>query len=375
MTANGLRVLHVGKFYHPAPGGMERVLKLLCDRERHSVDTRVLVTSTGGRTTREVVDGVPVTRVGTLVRVGSVALGPALPIELARAHADVTVIHEPNPVALVADMVTRRRGPLVVYFHSEVVRARWKYAAFYRPFLARVLDRASRILVASPAMRDTAAQLEGFRHKCDVVPYGIELDDFQATDARTSRAAAWREGDARPLLLFVGRLVPYKGVDVLIRAMATLSARLVIVGDGPERQVLEALARECGVADRVRFAGAVPDQDVVALYHACDVFVLPSVTRAEAFGMVQLEAMACGKPVVSTDLPSGVPWVNQHGVSGLVVPPGDADALARTLAELLGDDALRTALGQGARRRVEQEFTADRMAARTVEIYRSVASQ
>ena len=124
--------------------------------------------------------------------------------------------------------------------------------------------------------------------------------------------------------------------------------------------------------DRIRFQGAVPDDELVALYHACDLFVLPSVTRAEAFGMVQLEAMACGKPVVSTDLPSGVPWVNRHGESGLVVPPGDADALRDAMAALVTDAALRHRLGTGALQRARTEFTAVRMAERTVALYEEI---
>ena len=373
---NRLRVLHVGKYYPPVPGGMERVLQLLCEAERRQVDVRVLVANLGRTTVREEYRGVPVTRVATLARVGSVALSPALAVELARTRADVTVVHEPNPVALVADMVTRRRGPLVVYFHSEVVRAQWKYRAFYRPFLKRVLDRAAAILVASPAMRDSATQLEGYRDKCVVVPYGIDLHGFEASADVIARAGEWRTTlGPSPLFLFVGRLVPYKGVDVLIRAMAGLEARLAIVGDGPLRPSLEARAAEAVVAGRVRFLGALTDEQVVALYHACDAFVLPSVTRAEAFGMVQLEAMACGKPVVCTDLPSGVPWVNKHGESGLVVPPGDAGALRSAMSQLAADDTVRAALGAGARQRVEREFTADRMAARTLAVYQDVASR
>ena len=370
-----LRVLHVGKYYPPVPGGMERVLQLLCESERQLVDSRVLVVNTAARTVREVCRGVPVTRAATLARVGSVGLSPALALELAGTPADVTVIHEPNPVALVADLVTRRRGPLVVYFHSEVVRAQWKYQLLYRPFLRRVLDRAARILVASPAMRETASQLEGYRHKCVVVPYGIDLESLAATPAIAAGATQWRQRLAPlPLLLFVGRLVPYKGVDVLIRAMQGLDARLAVVGDGPLRDTLGRLAADQGVADRVRFLGALPDDQVLSLYHACDVFVLPSVTRAEAFGMVQLEAMACGKPVVSTSLESGVPWVNQHGESGLVVPPGNVEALRASLQLLIADDHRRTGLGEGARRRVEREFTARRMAARTLEIYREITA-
>jgi rhamnosyl/mannosyltransferase len=371
-----LRVLHVGKYYPPVPGGMERVLQLLCERERARVDCSVLVAGTERVTRRESARGVPVTRAGSLARVGSVGLSPALPRILRATPSDVTVIHEPNPMALVADAITFRRGALLVYFHSEVVRPQWMYRVLYRPFLERVLDRADRIVVASPAMRDTAGQLEGYRHKTVVIPYGIEPASLAAPAAVAARARDIRgASSSSPLLLFVGRLVPYKGVEVLIRALRDTPARLAVVGDGPLRRSLERLAADVGVADRVTFAGAVPDEELLAHYHACDALVLPSITRAEAFGMVQLEAMACSRPVVSTDLPSGVPWVNRHGESGLVVPPGDVPALAAALRLLAGDAALRERLGAGARRRVEAEFTASRMAERTVGLYEEVLAE
>jgi glycosyltransferase involved in cell wall biosynthesis len=354
---------------------MERVLQLLCESERRAVDSRVLVASTDRVTSREVRNGVPVTRAASLARVGSVGLSVSLPLELRRMQADVTVLHEPNPMALLADFVTGRRGPLVVYFHSEVVRPRWKYRLLYRPLLARVLDRASRIIVASPSMAATARQLAAHRDKCVVIPYGIDAAPLARTPAVQARAAAIRGEADLPLVLFVGRLVPYKGVDVLIRAMSGTPARLVVAGDGPLGLVLRRLASDTGVADRVSFRGTVTDEELVALYHACDLFVLPSVTRAEAFGMVQLEAMACGKPVVSTDLPSGVPWVNRHGESGLVVPPGDSEALRQTMTMLVDDDALRDRLGAGALRRAETEFTAARMADRTVALYEEVVEE
>jgi rhamnosyl/mannosyltransferase len=370
-----MKVLHVGKYYPPVPGGMERVLQLLCENERTSVDSRVLVASTTRTTAYEVVRGVPVTRAGSLAMVGSVGLSVALPLELRREPADVTVIHEPNPVALVADFVTARRGPLLVYFHSEVVRAHWKYKLLYRPFLRRVLDRASRIIVASPPMAETAEQLADYREKCVVVPYGIDTAPFEMTAEMRARVGAARTDAGQHVLLFVGRLVPYKGVDVLLRAMVGIPARLVIIGDGPLRGELGQLASDLGVADRVRFAGTLSDPEVVAHYHACDMLVLPSVTRAEAFGMVQIEAMACGKPVISTDLRSGVPWVNRHDESGLVVPPGDVDRLRDAIGALLGNEPLRARLGEGARQRVSRDFTAQRMAERTVALYREVLGE
>src|SRR5262249_26291664 len=158
------------------------------------------------------------------------------------------------------------------------------------------------------------------RSKCVVIPFGIDLDRLKATPQATARVAEIVAAHPGPRLLFIGRLVPYKGVDVLVDAMASVpNATTLILGDGPLRGDLETRAAASGVSGRVRFLGALPDSEVVAHLHACDTFVLPSVTRQETFGVAQLEAMACGRPVVSTNLETGVPWVNQDGVTGLVV--------------------------------------------------------
>ena len=369
-----LRVLHVGKYYPPAPGGMEKVVQLLCESERAfaALDSRVLVANTAPTTVDDTVNGVVITRVAAYGAIGSVGLCPTFPIAMARATRDVTVLHEPNPVALVSDWLGRQRGPLVVWFHSEVLRPQWKYRLMYRPFLRRVLDRARAIVVSSPALRQHALELQPFQSKCVVIPFGIDRDRLELTPDMAARVASLRRNGARRRLLFVGRLVPYKGVDVLLTAMANVDATLSIVGDGPLRQALEAQAACLG--DRVRFLGSLPDADVVAHMHACDVFVLPSVTHAETFGMVQLEAMSCGKPVVSTNVKSGVPWVNRDGETGLIVEPGDAEGLAAALARLLGDDALAARLGRAGRARVEREFTLAGMAQSTAALYRTVSA-
>jgi rhamnosyl/mannosyltransferase len=316
-----------------------------------------------------------VTRVARLAAIGSVGICPTFPIAWRRLEADVAVLHEPNPLALVADFVTWQRGPLVVWYHSEVVRPAWKYRLMYEPFLTRVLDRAVRVVVSSPALAEHAAALQPYRDKCRVVPFGIDLARLTATPGIAARAAEIRALHPEPIALFVGRLVPYKGVSVLLDAVQDLELTTVIVGRGPLEGALRDQAQCHDGPGRVVFAGDVDDQELLALYHACDVFVLPSVTKAEAFGMVQLEAMACGKPVISTDLPSGVPWVNRHGVSGLVVPPDDAGALREAIRSLITDERCRLTLGSGARRRVDEEFTAVRMAKRTLALYREVLAR
>lgn len=368
-----LRVLHVGKFYPPSRGGMEKVLQVLAEAERPRVDNHVLVANESPVTVHETSNGVPVTRVSAWKRVGAVAICPTFPYWMRRLPSDVMVIHEPNPVALLAHALVRPRVPLIFWVHAEVVRPAWKYKLFYRPFLRRVLRLAARIVVASPQVAEQASELQPYRDKCVVIPYALDPDQHALTPARAARAASIHAERAEPLVLFVGRLVPYKGVDVLIRALAQVHARVVIVGDGPLRADLETLTREAGVADRVQFAGNATSDELAALYNACDLFVLPSVTRAEAFGMVQIEAMSCRKPVICTDLPSGVPWVNQHGLTGLVVPPADVDALAGAMRTLLDDPATRARMGDAGRARVEQQFSIARLVDQTTNLYDAVA--
>jgi rhamnosyl/mannosyltransferase len=164
-----------------------------------------------------------------------------------------------------------------------------------------------------------------------------------------------------PRVLFVGRFVYYKGVDVLVDAMADCPGTLLLVGEGPLEPQLRQQVRDRGLQDRVQFIGRVSDDELPAYYQAADLFVLPSIARTEAFGVVQVEAMAAGVPVVSTRLPTGVPWVNQHGISGLVVPPGDRRALADAIGRVLTDDSLRSSLGANAAARAEALFASSRM--------------
>ena len=177
-----LRILHLGKFYPPVRGGMETVLQTLCRGELRAVQTRALVMNRSRKTSHDVVDGVPVTRVASLLTVGAVAVAPTLPLWLARAEADLLVLHEPNPMALLAYFVARPRAPLIIWYHSEVVRPGWRYRLFYRPFLEFALRRAARVVVASPPMKDAPA-LAAYRAKCVVIPYGLDADRYRPTAA------------------------------------------------------------------------------------------------------------------------------------------------------------------------------------------------
>ncbi|HXG55007.1 MAG TPA: glycosyltransferase [Vicinamibacterales bacterium] len=368
------RVLHVGKFYPPVHGGMEQVLRSLCQATRGRLDSRVLVFNDAPRTVREVVDGIPVTRLASFAPARSTPIATSMSGELRHTDADVIILHEPNPWALVSCALARPQQPLAVWFHSEVIRPALQFALFYHPLVRLVYPRARRILVSSPALAGHAKVLAPYRDRVTVIPFGIDASRWQATPPIAARARDITAGvEGRPLILFAGRLVEYKGVDVLLRALAGLDAHGVIAGDGPLRGHLTELAHTMGLSSRVRFTGEIPHDELVALYHAADVFVLPSVTRAEAFGYVQLEAMAAGTPIVSTRLESGVPWVNQDGITGLTVTPGNAAELRDALHALLSDRPRRERMADAARQRVTHEFSLERMGDRLVSVVDELA--
>jgi len=203
-----------------------------------------------------------------------------------------------------------------------------------------------------------------------VIPYGIPLEQFRICDtAAVERVKAQYGGR---LIITTGRLIYYKGFEYLIQAMRNVDGHLLIAGDGSLRGELEAQTRALHLQDKITFLGEIHNDDIAPYYHAADVFALASIARSEAFGIVQLEAMACGKPVVNTNLDSGVPWVSQDGVTGITVPPRDPFALAAAITKLLDDDSLRAEYGQAARLRVEKEFTQDLMIARLLETYGEV---
>ena len=369
-----MKVLHLGKFYPPAKGGMETILALICERTAQHVKNRVLVANTSSSTVEERHGSIEVTRVAALARIGAVAVCPRMPFDLAREEADIIVLHEPNPMALVAYFLARPRGRLIVWYHSDVIRPSWRYRLFYRPFLRFALSRAVRVVVSSPALGASAPELQDFQAKCKVIPFGIEARSPDALGAIVQRAGEIRRDAGQSIVLFVGRLVAYKGVGVLLEALKGLNAVALIVGEGPLRARLEEQARELDVSAHVRFLGSVDDDELAALYRACHVFVLPSVTRQEAFGVVQLEAMAAGRPVVSTDLGTGVGWVNRDGETGYVVPPRDPRALREALARLLADANLQKSMGDAAAKRIRAEFTLERMIDDTLSLYREVVA-
>ena len=371
-----LHITMVNKYYAPHVGGVEAVVRQLSEGlvEHAGAHVHGLVSNEGRQRVDQTVCGVEVTRLSRQLSISSSPVAGALPYELGRLSTagrmpDILNLHSPYPWGELSFLIAQPDVPSVVLYHSDIVRQRRLLVA-YRPFLERFLDAVDLIMVSSPNMVVHSPFLAPRADKCRVIPFGLPEGCFTPPPGVFELARQLREArGGRCIVLFVGRLVYYKGVDVLVRAMTEVDADLVLVGNGPLEDELRTLARDIGVAGRVAFLPPVGYDELSAWYRAADVLCLPSVARSEAFGLVQIEAHAAGTPVVSTDLPTGVPYANLHGVTGLVVPPRDAEALAVALRRLLRDDALRVRLGGQARARALSEFTIPRMVEQTLQVY------
>ncbi len=363
-------ILHIYKdYYPPVIGGIEKHIHQVATGTSDEYDVRVLVANTRPRTEICDVDGIEVIKAASVGRLASAPLSPTFPHLLKRYAADILHFHCPNPTGNLSYLVVHPQGKVVVTYHSDVVRQS-RAMFIYGRFLRKFLDRADAVLPTSPNYVNSSPYLARVRKKCTVVPLGIETERFKPTPAIRARAAELRQIAAgHPIILFVGRLRYYKGIWFLVQAMPRLKAHLIIVGAGPEEAAIRKQARTFKVAERVTLTGAVSDEDLVAYYYAADIFCLPSHLRSEAYGLVQLEAMACGLPVVSCNIDTGVPFVNQADKTGLIVPPASPAKLAAALNTLLNNEDLRKRLGEQAKARVFSEFDVSLMIKRIKEIY------
>jgi len=372
----------VNKYYYPPHlGGVETVVRYLSEGlvEHAGANVTALVSNESKARAEETIAGVDVVRLPRHFALSSAPIALGMAGELSRqmrsaTPPDVVNLHFPYPWGELSWLQAHPDVPTVLSYHSDIVRQKRMLAA-YKPFLDRVLDRVDLITTSSPNLRDNSPFLSTRAEKVRIVDYGLHVEEIASPPAAViARAEQIRARHAgRRIVLFVGRLVYYKGADVLVRAMAGVDADLVILGTGPLESELREIAVANGVAPRMTFLPPQDDAELWAYYRAADVFCLPSVANSEAFGLVQIEAHAAGTPAVSTNLPTSVPYANLDGVTGLTVAVGDVAALSSALNRLLADDALRERLGAQARERALTQFTVPRMVESMRAVYAEAA--
>src|ERR1700682_3908522 len=336
-----------------------------------NISHSILCARRRGAARQYTIDGVPVEAVASLGTLFSTPLAPGyIPAFVRRAgSADVVIHHAPLPLNDAAILLGLPDDvALIVYWHAEIV-GYTLLKCLVAPLIRRTLARADRIVVSGQPMIDKSEFLRPHTEKCVVVPFGMDLDYWSALDA-SERAGADDLRRQQPRhIVALGRLVGYKGYDVLVRAMQTIDGHATIVGEGPLLAELQQLATELAVSDRIRFAGRLTRSEIKQLFCSAQVFAFPSVTEAEAFGIVQIEAMAAGLPIVNTHLPTTVPLVARHDLEALTVAPNDAQALSRALSRVLDEPALAERLGAAGRERAMSEFDQAVFRARMTAIY------
>jgi glycosyltransferase involved in cell wall biosynthesis/ABC-type polysaccharide/polyol phosphate export permease len=367
-----LSVLHIFNDCYPDLfGGALSVIRDICAGLKDAFAACVLVCSRSSGQRRIVVNGVTVERVRSFGDVWSLPAAPTYPLRLWRQvpDHDLLALHAPFPLAdLMFALGLGRDRALVVHYHADIVShagLRW----FVEPLMRRTLRRADAIVVSDAILLHSSPLLQEFAGKCHVVPFGVDVSKYDWPEQRADDDDA--ERDRRRLVLACGQLLPHKGFDVLVRAAAVgRRFEVWIVGEGPERARLERMIRRLGVEDRVRLLGSAPYSKLAEFMCIADLFVLPSVTNAETFGIAQLEAMAAGRPIINTSLDTAVPRVARHGIEAITVAPGNHAQLAEAIETLLRDPERRRRMGHAAWLRAATQYSADAFRKRIETVYR-----
>lgn len=355
-----MHIVHIYKDYYPVLGGIENHIRDLSEgliTKGHRVT--VLVTNTSSQTEIEYPrPGLTVIKAARTLHLASTPLSIAMLLWSWQLHPDLVHLHFPYPPGDVIYHILPQHVPLIITYHSDIVRQR-NLLRIYRPLLHWTLSRATRIIATSPNYVTSSPFLRRYSAKCTIIPLGIDTTRFAKADEQ--QVKAWQSHQERPVVLFVGRLRYYKGLHILLDAMPHIDADLLIAGSGPEQERLVQQTKALGITSRVRFLGDIADDELPALYHAADVFVLPAHLRSEALGIAQIEALASGVPCVSTELGTGTSYVNRHNETGFVVPPADPLALAQAINKLLSNADLRHRFGAVGRQRTHTLFSHERM--------------
>ncbi len=374
-----MRVLHLGKFPARHFGGIETHVKGLTEGlAAAGMDVTNLVYDIGrpnGGVVTTRVAGVEIVAVSCRGTIASLAIVPSAPAAVRRLVKtkpfDIVHAHFPDPVGF-ACLPLGGTAARIASWHSDIVRQKI-FGKVYGAVARTLFDPLDAVAGATPShLRST--QMRSFRpRQRHVVPYGVDTSRFSATPAIQARAARLREqAKERPIVFALGRHVYYKGFDILVEAMREVDAVLLLGGEGPLTRDLVRRADAMIGRGNIHFVGRISDADLPAYYHACTAYCLPSLAPSEAFGLVQVEAMACGKPIVNCWLDNAVNDVAPADVCALTVAPGDPSALAAALNRLVVDGDLRARLGRAGRMRVEQRFSMAAMVDATLAMYREV---
>lgn len=350
-----MKVIQLVKYYFPNPGGMERFVKMLSEgmSRKELVDTLIYTNHTQKNkenTTEEVSEKLKIIRKRVNFYFKSQPMN-FFYTDLDRyiENCDVIHLHYPYPnleLYLIRNLEKVKDKKIIITWHANIGKSRWSWAESALTLVTyNLLKRADKIVVTSPQLIEESNLLQKFKDKTSVIPIGSDLP-IEKTSKQFPKNRKFS-------VLFVGKLRKYKGVDILLKSLVGLDINCTIVGSGEEMTYLVGLSKKLELEKFVRFRGEVSDDVLKTLYASHDLFVLPSINEAEAFGIVQLEAMSYGMPVINTKLNSGVPHVSLDNFSGLTVMPNNVQELKSALRTLSTNRLMYERLSSNALKRME----------------------
>ena len=372
-----LKVLQLGKFY-PIRGGVEKVMyDLMTGLSEQGVRSDMLCAVEGKSETIRLNDHANLICCHAVKKVAATMISPSMVWTLRKIcrEYDIIHIHHPDPMACLALFLSGYKGRVILHWHSDILKQK-NLLKLYRPLQRWLINRAERIVGTTPLYLQESPFLTDVQEKTVCVPIGIvpPADDSGNTAGEEIR----QQFPDKTIIFSLGRLVEYKGFEHLIEAARYLNDRFVILigGSGPLKEQLQAKIDHFGLGEKVKLLGFLSEKELPAYYKACDLFCLSSVFKTEAFGIVQIEAMSYGKPVVATTIEgSGVHWVNAEGESGLNARKGDAKALAKAIAAITAHPMIYERYSQGAKQRFKQLFTLDHMIDNPLQVYNRCSDQ
>ena len=365
-----MKILQLGKFY-PIRGGVEKVMyDLMMGLSELGVSCDMLCAlSDGGSRIVRLNENARLIGCRTWVKLAATMISPDMILTLRRVcrEYDVIHVHHPDPMACLALFLSGYKGKVVLHWHADIEKQK-VLLRFYMPLQKWLLKRADVIVGTTPAYLAASPYLKSVQDKVCCLPIGVEPVLPPVEEAAKIRSSY----PGKKIIFSLGRLVAYKGFSYLVEAAQYLGNDYVVLigGAGPLEAELKSQIQALGLEDKVKLLGRISDEEVVAHYGACTLFCMSSVFKTEAFGIVQIEAMSCGKPIVATRIPgSGVAWVNEHKVSGLNVEPMNAQQLAEAIVAIAEDENVYKTYCEGAAQRYRELFTKQSMIANVQEIY------
>ena len=367
-----MKILQIGKFY-PIEGGVDKVMiDLTKGLSERGVACDMLCAANGVPQTVRLNDYGRVIATKTIVQLAATMISPAMIWKLRRIASDYDVIHihHPDPMACLALFCSGYKGKVILHWHSDILKQKI-LLQFYKPLQNWLKKRADKIVGTTPVYVAQSKALADCQDKVGYIPIGVQDVSLDRSQPHAIR----RQYAGKKIVYTLGRLVGYKGYKYLVDAAKYLTDDYVILigGRGPLMEELQKQIEVSGVEDKVKLLGYIRNEDFASYYQACDVFCLSSIWKTEAFAIVQVEAMSCGKPVVATEIPeSGVPWVNKHAYSGLNVPIEDGRALADAILKITSDEGVYQGYSERSRKHYEDNFTYDKMIDRCLSLYKEV---